>query len=293
MFDPPQFPELWRIFLEQISEKGAETMLFGLSTKLLRELPMKERILLAAKLQYGAVEFWADDLLESEIPLSEIRELTDAYGICRTVHLRTEDLNIASFNEGIRKESLRQQREGLMLAAKLGAAHATLHPGRKTAKTKSLNEAWSCQIAAIRELALAAAEEGICLCVEGMEKLAGEFVQTPLDLQRVLQECDVPGLAVTLDLAHLHTLGDAVELLKQAAVLPVGEVHISQAAGEKPHLPVFDLRGELRFEDMLPVLRQFYDGPLILEGYIPGMAEELAVRSMAWYRDLAARISIS
>lgn len=267
-------------------------MILGLSTKVMRDYSLEEGLSIAKELGYEAIEFWVDDLLSSKMSAKEIIELTDKYGLQRSVHLLTEDLNIASFNEGIRKESLRQQKEALKMAAEIKADNATLHPGRRTAKARTLDEAWKVQLESISELAQAAKEYGVTLCVEGMEKFPGEFILTPEDLRRVLDTCNDEDLQVTLDIAHLQTIGDATKLVEESSDLPVGNVHISQAANGKPHYTVFDPKGEVNFEEVLPRLNKFYNGALIIEGYIPNKGYEIAKSSMEWYQNIMSKINM-
>jgi len=266
-------------------------MILGLSTKVMRDYSLEEGILIAKELGYKAIEFWIDDIKSSNMTPQEIIELTDKYGIQRSVHLLTEDLNIASFNEGIRKESLRQQKEALKLAAQIGADNATLHPGRRTAKTRTLEEAWKVQLESISELAQTAKECGVTLCVEGMEKFPGEFILAPQDLRYVLDSCNQKDLQVTLDIAHLQTIGNSTELIKDSKDLPVGNVHISQAANGKPHYTVYDEKGEVNFEEVFKELSKFYNGALIIEGYIPQKGYEIAKTSMEWYQDIMNKIN--
>lgn len=258
-------------------------MLFGISTKVLRDYPLDVAISIAADCGYRAIELWVDDIVHTSA--DKIVQLTDRLGLARTVHLLTEDLNIASFNEGIRKESMRQHKEGLKYAADVAAA-ATLHPGRKTAKTRTMDEAWICQINAVGELAQEARKWGVTLCLEGMERISGEFILSCEDLDRVIRECDACNLGVTLDIAHLHTVGSVDTLLDAAKKLPVENVHISQSCGTKPHLTLYDPRGEINYQSAIPILRTFYDKTLIVEGYIPNQGLEIARRSIGWYEQL-------
>ena len=263
-------------------------MNFGISTKVLRDYSLEEAIGIAREFGFGEMEFWVDDLLEADISPEEIVAVTDAWGIGRSVHLRTEDLNIASFNEPIRAESVSQHMEGIRLAARLEARTATLHPGRKAAKTRTWEAAWQRQLESIDALARCAEEEGVILCVEAMEQLSGEFILTGADLDRVIRSLRRPQLACTLDISHLHTVGDVCSQLELAKHLPVGNVHISQSRGTKPHLTVFDPQGEIDFGKVLPKLREFYGGTLILEGYVAGKGREIAEKSMEWFRELSS-----
>lgn len=267
-------------------------MTLGISTKVLRDYPLSEAIAIGAEFGYQEMEFWVDDLLTADISIEEIILRTDAHGIGRSVHLLTEDLNIASFNEPIRLESVRQEMDGLKLAARLGARSATLHPGRKTAKTRTLEEAWTQQLRSIDALAQCAQDCGAKLCVEAMEQLSGEFVLTGTDLDRIHRSLSRPELAYTLDISHLHTVGDVCAQLELAKQLPIGNVHISQSKGTKPHLTLFDPAGEIDFPAAFRKLGEFYDGPLIIEGYVAGKGRETAQKSMQWYQQISCELGM-
>ena len=265
-------------------------MILGMSTKVLRDYSLEKTLDILYDTGYQAVELWVDDLLQTELTSQELTKRLEQYGMQKSVHLLTEDLNIASFNEGIRRESIYQQKEGIKRAAEIGAGAVTLHPGRKTAKTKTLEEAWKMQLESIAELADTARQERVRLCVEGMEKLAGEFVQTIDDLKRVLDYCKDSELAVTLDIAHLQTIGDPKQMISQAACLNIGNVHISQATSKKPHFPLFSEEGEINFPDVFQELKQVYDGALIIEGYVSGQGMVIAQESMKWYRKIMEEV---
>lgn len=127
------------------------------------------------------------------------------------------------------------------------------------------------------------------LCVEAMERLGGEFVLTGCDLDYIHKTLARKELAYTLDIAHLHTVGDVCEQLELARHLPVKNIHISQSKGTKPHLTLFDTEGEIDFHKALEKLGEFYDGALIIEGYAAGKGREIAEKSMEWYRQITAK----
>lgn len=266
-------------------------MILGISTKVMRDYSFGKTLDILHDIGYKAVELWVDDLLHADISNAEIIKRLEQYGMHKSVHLLTEDLNIASFNEGIRKESLHQQKEGIKRAAEIGAREVTLHPGRKTAKTRTLEEAWEIQLESIAELTQTAKQEKVILCVEGMEKFSGEFVQTIADLKRILDYCNNPKLAATLDIAHLQTIGNPKQMILEAKCLNIGNVHISQATKEKPHFPVFFEKGEVNFMDVFRELKRVYDGALIIEGYVAGQGIYIAEESMKWYRNIMEEIN--
>lgn len=259
---------------------------FGISSKVLRDYTLKEAISIAEKCGYDVMEIWIDDLIMSGLSTNEVISLTDYYGLKRSVHLRTDDLNIASFNDGIRVESVKQAKEGILLASQIKASEVTLHPGRKTSKTNSLEEAWILQLRSVRELAHTAENCSITLCIEGMERINGEFVLTINDLKYVLEQCQSEALGITIDISHLHTVGDACMFLKEAEKLPVRNVHISQSSQEAYHLPVFDSKGEIDYVKAFEILSGYYRGSVIVEGYVPEMGRELARESIRWYKNI-------
>ncbi len=264
-------------------------MLFGISTKVLRDYTLEEAIAIAGKCGYDAVEIWVDDFLSSGLTPERIIEITDSYNLQRTVHLRTDDLNICSFNDGIRAESLKQIKEGIYITSQLKANEATLHPGRKTSKSNSFDEAWCVQLEAIKELAGTAKECGVVLCVEGMEKTGSDFVHTPDDLHRVLKECQNGALGVTIDVSHLQTIGDAISILKDCRSLPVQNVHVSQTIQEALHLPLYS-GGDIDYSVIFRELKTFYDKALIVEGYKKNLGKEIAENSIKWYGKIMEEI---
>jgi len=53
-------------------------------------------------------------------------------------------------------------------------------------------------------------------------------------------------------------------------------------------LTLLDPEGEIDFRKVLPKLGEFYDGALIIEGYIAGKGREIAEKSMQWYQQITA-----
>ena len=259
-------------------------MFFGISSKVLRDYTLEDAISIAGKYGYEAIEIWIDDFISSGLTPKQIIELTESHNLQRTVHLRTDDLNICSFNDGIRNESVKQIKEGILIASQIKAFEATLHPGRKTSKTNSLDDAWEIQIESIKEILETAKNCGTILCVEGMEKTSSDFVLTPQDLSRIVNECQNGALGVTVDVSHLQTIGDAVTLLRECEHLPIHNVHISQTTSDALHLPLYLGNGDIDYTSVFKILRAFYNKAIIVEGYKKNMSMEIAEGSIKWYR---------
>ncbi|MBE7063276.1 MAG: sugar phosphate isomerase/epimerase [Ruminococcaceae bacterium] len=266
-------------------------MLFGISTKVLRDYRLEEAISIAGKWGYDAIEIWIDDFVSSGLTPNQIIELTDSNNLKRTVHLRTDDLNICSFNEGIRKESVKQAKEGVFIASQIKASEATLHPGRKTSKTHSVDDAWTVQIQSIREIAERAKKCNLTLCVEGMEKVSGEFILTPQDLSQVVEKCQNGALGVTIDVSHLQTIGDALNILNKCMNLPIHNVHVSQTTLTSLHLPLYLNEGDINYRSIFSILQTFYNKAVIVEGYKKNIGMEIAEQSIKWYKEIIKELN--
>lgn len=266
-------------------------MNFGISTKVLRDYKLNEAINIAGNYGYDVIEIWIDDFFASGLTPNQVIELTDAHNLKRTVHLRTDDLNICSFNDGIREESIKQTNEGIFIASQIKASEATLHPGRITSKTHSLDNAWSIQLESIKEIAKTANKCKTMLCVEGMEITGTDFVNTPEDLSKIVNECHNDFLGVTIDISHLQTIGDAVDILKECRSLPVHNVHVSQTNSKALHLPLFLGEGDIDYSSVFNVLKAFYNKAVVVEGYKRNMGAEIAEKSILWYKKIMEEIS--
>ena len=261
-------------------------MKFGISTKVMRDFSLKDTISVAGDLGYDIIEIWIDDYLLSGFTADEVLKMTEDKNLKVSVHLRTDDLNIASFNDGIREESLKQAKDGIYIASSLKAEDVTLHPGRKTSKTNSVIEAFEVQRASVKELSDIACEYGVKLCVEGMEKINGEFITSPEDLRELIKGCNKKSTFVTVDIAHLYTWGDVIKNLEYMKNFPVSNVHISQANDKKIHLPLFSPDGKIDYKDVFKTLYSFYDGGVVVEGYVKNMGMEIAEKSINWYKNI-------
>lgn len=239
------------------------------STEAYRHLALREALEQIAEDGFEGAEVWIEHWWWSEMDPREVRQEAERLGLGLTVHAAMRDVNLTSTNRGIRELSLRQIIESVGVAGEMSAPVITIHPGHLTT-TKDDPEAgyWEHQIAAFRQIAEAAARVGVRVGVETMERRPAEFMLTPESMTRLLAAVDHPALGVTLDIAHLSTLGDA--LAYAAGLREIVNLHISDAAPGRMHLPI----GEGAIEFAADVLRQVagsgYDGALVVEGTFPG-----------------------
>lgn len=242
---------------------GAVRMRPALSTTSLRSCSVAEAIEAAHRLEYAGVEIWAEHLWARGEDAVALGARAAARGLAVTVHGPSRDLNVTSANPGIREESQRQYRQALADAARLGAALVTFHPGALSSSRDRAEDYWPAQVAFFAALAEAAVAWGITVGVENMEQRPGEFMTHPRDVARLVAEAGVPGLGLTLDVAHLLYNRKPLEL--DGLEGRIVHVHLSGSTETLVHVPldegIYDLAPAVRR------LRSFYTGLVAIEGY--------------------------
>jgi D-psicose/D-tagatose/L-ribulose 3-epimerase len=140
----------------------------------------------------------------------------------------------------------------------------------------------------LRELADYAADRGVVLCVEPINRFETSFINTAGQLLDLLEWVDHPACKATLDTFHMNieekSLGDAIR-----AVGPrLGHLHACENDRGAPgsgHVPWADVAGALRDIN--------YDGPVVIESFsshIEAIASAAAIwRPLAPTQDALAR----
>jgi len=185
----------------------------GISSMALRKYSPKDAVRRASELGFGSWEIMLEGRhLQNDY--TEVKELADSYGLELFIHAPFSDLNIASPNERIRKETLSQIFKAIEIADFLESKIVTLHTGRPSPIGMFLREdAWETNLKSIGEILEFGSDFDLKLCLENMPNFPGAFCCKIDELRRVL---DInPGLGLTLDIAHAHTYGDEIEYLKE------------------------------------------------------------------------------
>lgn len=228
-----------------------------------------------AELGFDAIEIWVSHLEKADgISSSKLARLLREAGLACTVHAPFKDINIASVNKGIRRESTAQMIAAVGLCAELGGELVVIHPGKLSSKRSDPDEQWKYQVDSFHQILEAAKARGVIATVENMEwDKENELVRTAEDigrLQRMLPNFHLP---VTLDTAHMADTGrilDAIKLLGSDIV----HVHVSDF-GPPRHIPLG--KGTLDFEAIVKKLKEVgFNGIFSLEVFIPGSVEKLA-----------------
>ena len=195
-------------------------MMLGFSTLSLFMKDNKQIIETAHKHDFDMIEILLEDMLYH-------RDMTE-YLDCNLevkIHAATVDINIASLNKGIRRESVKQMIYCGQVAEKIGASTITIHPGR----IGRINER-------IRKYALEVAIESVGeiidntnveVSVENMPNRKS-FILTSVDEMELIQQST--GCFLTIDTGHANTTDTLEELLE---LKNISYCHINDNNGVK------------------------------------------------------------
>ena len=172
------------------------------------------------------------------------------------------DLNLASLNSGIRKETTRQLRLSLQLCNDLEAKLLVLFGGRRHVLIPApLEIVKRIALEELHGLLDYASELGVKI---GLENGPALLFQTGSDLAEAIQLSSHPNLGAVFDVANGHMVEDPAEGLT-AVMQYVALVHLSDTTRDKwAHKPAGD--GDVQFDKIDKVLNAAgYIGPSILE----------------------------
>ena len=175
-------------------------------------------------------------LTPKTLPLAEaILETTD---LIITVHLPYSDLNLASINQPIWEESVKQTKNCLNLASDFSRL-AVLHPGHLSPLGKQMpDRAWEQNILAIQEICDHAANLDMVIAVENMPVIESLLGRTPAEILGIIENVDRENLGFVFDVGHANTNGNVDQFLELLGDRII-HAHIHDNHGERDeHLPV-------------------------------------------------------
>ncbi len=171
------------------------------------------------------------------------KENTMAFKECGlevSIHGPTVDINIASLNEGIRAESVKQMKECIDYAENINAHAITVHAGKIGRNEPRLRKA-ALEIACESISELVDYSKNVIISVENMpirQIFLGNKIE---EIEMFKNEC---GCRLTIDLGHGNTTGNNNELLD---LKDITYCHLNDNDGVKDqHIPLGD--GTLNLE---------------------------------------------
>jgi len=173
----------------------------------------------------------------NEENLEKFRDILSTTDLEISVHAPFSDMNLASVNDGIWRETLRQMSESLEMSCRIGAEVVVAHPGHYSPLGLQLPEVvWERCVSSFRELSKKAEDLGIKLCVENMTSAFMMLCKHPEEIKELLDEIESESLSFVLDVGHAHTNGNLFEFLK---IERIEHMHVHDNHGkEDEHLAV-------------------------------------------------------
>ncbi|MCQ8894445.1 MAG: sugar phosphate isomerase/epimerase [Methanolinea sp.] len=178
-----------------------------------------------------------------------------------TVHAPYADLNLATLNYPIWKESVRQVCRCIETAS-CWTDRVTIHPGYLSPVGKIMpGRAWDLQKDALREIGRVAVEHGVTACLENMIGVREFLCRDPQELLGMVEGLE--GIGITIDIGHAHTVG-----LVQAFLPHIGKathMHVHDNHGQSDeHLAIGE--GTIDWERVGREIGRVYSGVLVIEG---------------------------
>lgn len=212
---------------------------------------------------YSGWEISAEGNFRLDVPenLARIREVLDSTSLGATVHAPYSDLNLASLNHAIYRESIRQVTACILHAADF-SDRVTVHPGYLSPAGKLVpDRVWNLHREALKEIGRASEDSGVLTCLENMINIEEFLCRTPWELFGMTE--DIPGIGVTIDIGHANTVGELDQFLSY--IPKADHLHLHDNHGSRDeHLALGD--GEIPWETVGPLVREGYSGVCVIEG---------------------------
>jgi sugar phosphate isomerase/epimerase len=229
---------------------------------------------------YRGWEVVADGRYSFDQPraLARVKELLAATRLSATVHAPYSDLNLASMNHPIWRESIRQICACIDGAAEF-ADRVTIHPGYISPVGKLVpDRVWLQQKEALREIGAFARDRGVTACLENMGGIREFLCRDPEEILGMIDGID--GIGFTCDIGHAHTVGKVREFL--AHISRAHHLHLHDNHGNlDEHLALGD--GTIDWKEVGAGVARGYSGIAVVEGRnLPEAKRSLAMISR-WF----------
>jgi sugar phosphate isomerase/epimerase len=171
---------------------------------------------------------------ENQAEAKQIAETTD---LVITIHLPYSDLNLASMNQPIWEETVRQMKACLSLACDF-ARLAVVHPGHLSPLGMQMPDAaWSQNVTGIRQICDHAADLDMKIAVENMVNMPALLGRHPEEIAGILETVDRENVGFIFDVGHANTNGNVENFLKLKDIMIHAHMHDNHGERDE-HLPI-------------------------------------------------------
>jgi len=191
----------------------------------------------------------------------KIEETIASTNLGITVHAPYGDLNLATLNDPIWHESIKQICTCIDHAAPL-TDRVTIHPGYLSPVGKLLpQKVWDLQKEALRRIGKFAAERGVLACLENMIGVKEFLCRQPGELIGMTE--GIEGFGMTFDFGHANTMGMVNDFLP--FVNRASHIHIHDNHGmSDEHLALG--AGTINWDAVGKSIAANYAGVVVVEG---------------------------
>lgn len=212
---------------------------------------------------YAGWEIVADGNYRLEKPenFRKIAEVIDTTRLKVSVHAPYGDLNLATLNDPIWRESIRQT-ELCIEKASAFTDRVTIHPGYLSPSGKLLpQKVWNLQKEALRMIGKCAVEHSVLACLENMIGQKEFLCRDPEELMGMTE--GIEGIGMTFDFGHANTHGRVLDFLKY--VSRASHIHVHDNHGEHDeHLALGE--GNINWRTAGHWIATEYNGIVVVEG---------------------------
>ncbi|EJG06833.1 Xylose isomerase domain-containing protein TIM barrel [Methanofollis liminatans DSM 4140] len=227
---------------------------------------------------FSGWEISADGNYRLEKPANKqvICDVIESTGLAVTVHAPYADLNPASINDPIWRESVRQICSCIEHAADL-TDRVTMHPGYLSPAGKLLPEkVWEQQKEALRVIGRCACDHGVVACLENMINIPEFLCHDPLELLGITE--GIEGIGITFDIGHANTVRKVDGFLAQIKNASHLHIHDNHGSSDE-HLALGD--GTINWKKVGHAIAAGYGGEVVV---IEGRSIEEAKKSLDVFR---------
>lgn len=224
---------------------------------------------------YTGWEIVADGNYRLDIPerYRQIEEVIAGTHLGVSVHAPYGDLNLATLNDPIWQESVRQICTCIEKASGL-TDRVTIHPGYLSPAGKLMpKKVWDLQKEALRIIGKCAEEHSVLACLENMVGIKEFLCRDAGELMGMADGID--GIGITFDFGHAHTMGKVSDFLKHVSMADHIHIHDNHGQADE-HLALGD--GTIPWERVGSAVAKEYSGVVVVEGRsIPEAKKSLEV----------------
>ncbi|MEN6443006.1 MAG: sugar phosphate isomerase/epimerase family protein [Methanoregula sp.] len=211
--------------------------------------------------------------LDNPAQYRAIEEVIASTHLGVSVHAPYGDLNLATPNDPIWQESVRQICACIVQASNL-TDRVTIHPGYLSPAGKLMpQKAWDLQKEALRRIGKCAVEHSVLACLENMISVKEFLCRDFGELSGMVG--GIEGIGMTFDFGHAHTVGKVLEFQQNCAQASHIHIHDNHGMSDE-HLALGD--GTIAWKPLGKAIASNYSGVVVIEGRsIPEAKKSLTV----------------